>query len=248
MRTRLACLSCLLLVLAAGAGRTAAQISMQPTPPPEQYADNEDWYVSGEPIAYGRGIYHQSGPIVHFHRNEMVMTGAFGAVPIYVRTTEEPGSVIYVPLAGGLVRPYERRRAGDLAGTVGSRPPAFPVVVPSEAAPPGPRYAQVPPELDPAVPQPVGTAGATAAIPEPVSARHVPFRAPGRAVAPTDLFIEYKDARWYVAGPAVEYVPERFTRSGEYHGFPVYTEHGRSDVIHIPLLSGAPGLLTPYRR
>lgn len=248
MRTRLACLGCLLLVLGASAVRPAAQISLQPTPPPEQYADNEDWYVSGEPIAYGRGVYHQSGPIVHFHRDEMVMTGTFGPVPIYVRATEEPGSIIYVPLAGGLVRPYERRRAGDLAGTVGSRPPAFPVVRPTETRPFDAAYAQVPPELEPAGPRPVGTAGATTAVPEPVSARPVPFRAPGRAVGPTDLFIEYQDARWYVAGPAVEYVRDRFTRSGEYHGFPVYTEQGRSDVIHIPLLSGSPGLMTPYRR
>ena len=47
----------------------------------------------------------------------MVRSGTYGNVPIYVRTTQEPGSIIYVPLAGGLMRPYERPRSGDLAGT-----------------------------------------------------------------------------------------------------------------------------------
>ena len=32
-----------------------------------------------------------------------------------------------MPIGGNVVRPYERPREGELAGTVGSRPPSFPI-------------------------------------------------------------------------------------------------------------------------
>ena len=49
------------------------------------------------------------------------------------------------------------------------------------------------------------------------------------------------------AGAAVEYVPERFTPVGEYHGFPVYRDKdGRRDEIYIVAVTSGP--LTPYRR
>ena len=35
--------------------------------------------------------------------------------------------IIYVPIGGGLMQPYERPRTGDLAGTTGNRAPSSPV-------------------------------------------------------------------------------------------------------------------------
>lgn len=249
-------------ILSAAAAGLAAQASMQPTPPPAVTAENQDWYLNGGPIAYGGGIYYPSGPVTHFLRNEMVMTGMFESVPIYVRTTQEPGSVIYVPLAGGVMRPYERRRSGDLAGTVGSTAPAFPVALRPDPAPPA--YVQAP--RDPLGERAVGTTGFIMSGPAPSTPRAQealamrgtapvttsapvdrPLETARRPTGINDVFLQYGNARWFAAGRAVEFSPERFTRVGEHQGFPVYAEAGQADTIYVAAVAGAPGLLTPYR-
>ena len=101
--------------------RVRADHSVQPTPAPAVTAENEPWFVSRAPLLFGGTLYFPAGPQVHFNQNEMVRTGFYGAVPVYVRTTLEPRSVIFVPLSGGVMQPYERRRSGELAGTEGSR-------------------------------------------------------------------------------------------------------------------------------
>ena len=243
----------------------AAQVSWQASPPPAVTAENEAWYLNGEPVTFGGSVYYPAGPIVHFQRNEMVRAGAVGGVPIYVRTTQEAGSVVYVPLTGGLMKPYERRRSGDLAGTVGSSAPSFRVNIPAEETPQP--YVGAP--VAGSLPVPVGTTGyvpapatepvAPAAVPEAVGTSGVVEASPA-APAPTriqtvqrpvglnSVFVDFRDARWFAAGPAVEYTPARFTRVGEHRGFAVYQESGQAATIYLSLLDGAPGLLAPYRR
>src|SRR4051812_12870816 len=95
-------------VLTSALGATVwAQISLQPTPPPAVTADGESWYQNGGPISLGGNLYYPAGATIHFLRNEMVRAGTYGNVPVYVRTTQEPGSIVFVPLPGGLMRPYE---------------------------------------------------------------------------------------------------------------------------------------------
>jgi hypothetical protein len=253
-----------LTILCSCAAGLAAQASMQPTPRPATTAENEDWYVSGAPIAYGGNVYYQAGAVIHFLRNEMVMTGMFEAVPIYVRTTQEPGSVIYVPLQGGLMRPYERRRTGDLAGTVGSSAPGFPVAL--RPVEPRAGTVQAPRDLlddEPVgtsgfvmsgstaataavISEPVGTGGAAAMLPPAPAAPLAPLETARRPAGINGLYLEYGNARWFANGRAVEFNPRRFTRIGEYRGFPVYATDGEADTIYVSLLDGAPGLLTPY--
>ena len=110
----------------------AAQMTMRPTPVPVVTAENTSWYLAGEPIMYSGSIYYPAGPEIYFNPYEMVRSGEFRGVPFYSRTTIEPFSKVFVPLPGGRMLPYERRRAGDLAGTTGSTAPSFPVVNPSE--------------------------------------------------------------------------------------------------------------------
>ncbi|MGH8637665.1 MAG: hypothetical protein ACREUZ_11090, partial [Burkholderiales bacterium] len=183
----------------------------------------------------------------------------------YVRTTQEPGSVIYVPLPCGLMRPYERRRTGDLAGTVGSSAPGFPVAL--RPVEPVAGIVQAPRDVladqpvgtsgfimsgstaatAAAAPALVGTSGTSAATLPPAPAVPVgPLETARRPVGINRVFLQYDNARWFAAGPAVEFSQERFTRIGEYRGFPVYAEGGRTDTIYVPLLEGGPGLLTPY--
>jgi hypothetical protein len=243
-----------------------AQISSWPTDPPVVTAENQAWYLSGEPIAFGGGIFYPTGPITHFVRNEMVPAGAFDNVTIYVRTTIERGSIIYVPLAGGVVRPYERRRTGDLAGTSGSMAPSFPVVLPSDpraqaedsaaARVPGDILARVVntssfpgaalqsgPAASPG-PDPIGTAGMLLSAPARPVATHM--ETVQRPVGLNGVFVQFDNARWFASGGAVELVPGRFTQIGDYRGFPVYRDQSRPDTIYVALLAGSPGLLSPY--
>lgn len=274
MMTKVVALATLAFVAPIGAGswpsaRLSAQVAMQTTPPPAATADSELWYTSGAPIRFNGVVYHPSGPVTHFDRNEMVPTGTFERTTIYVKPTVETGSVVYVPLAGGVMRPYERRRSGDLAGTVGSSAPSFPVILPSaENMAVGPERSdvQVPAEPTPGgaagIPAyareeldtvPLATAGGT---PECLPLAEAPLVRPSpprlaSAVPPIGLngvFVTFDNSRWFASGEAVALVPGRFTRVGEHHGFPVYTETGRGDAIYLPLLSTTPDRLTPYTR
>ena len=64
----------------------------------------------------------------------MQRTGTFEGVPIYEDATQTPFTVVYVPIGGNVVRPYERRREGELAGSTGSRIPSFPVQTDGEVS------------------------------------------------------------------------------------------------------------------
>jgi hypothetical protein len=250
------------LVLTTALGATlGAQITLQPTPPPAVTAENESWYQGGGPILLGGNLYYPAGAITHFLRNEMKRTGTYGNVPIYIRTTQEPGSIVYVPLPGGVMKPYERRRSGDLAGTVGSSAPSFVVSLPAAETNPSILQAPAPPTG-----VPVGTTGFIPSQPSPVpegESRTETLPSPvgtiGPLMTPTRIqtirrpvglnavFVEFQGTRWFSAGPAVEYVTDRFTPIGEHRGFTVYQQKGQPRVIYLALLPGAAGLVAPYR-
>jgi hypothetical protein len=250
------------LILATALGATlGAQITLQPTPPPAVTAENESWYQGGGPISYAGNLYYPAGAITHFLRNEMKRTGTYGNVPIYIRTTQEPGSIVYVPLPGGLMKPYERRRSGDLAGTVGSTAPSFVISLPAAETNPSILQAPAPPTGVPvgstgfiptepspapegesrteALPSPVGTVG-------PLLTR-TRIQTVQRPVGLNAVFVEFQGARWFSAGSAVEYSADRFTPIGEHRGFTVYQQKEQPGVIYMALLPGTPGLVAPYR-
>ena len=113
----------------------AAQVNMRPTPDPIVTAESEEWYLAGEAITHAGIIYYPTGPNVFFDPHQMVRSGHYRGIPLYSLTTIEPYSKVYVPIGGGLMRPYERRRTGDLAGTTGSTLPSLPVTGPYERRP-----------------------------------------------------------------------------------------------------------------
>jgi hypothetical protein len=266
MSKRMAGLALLTVSLTTAAAN--AQISMQPQLAPTVTAENRDWYLNGEPIAFGGGVYFPSGPIIHFSANEMVETGMFEGVPIYIRTTVERGSMVFVPLAGGVMRPYERRRTGDLAGTSGSSAPNFVVQPPQPygQTSANPEFVYAPSDLS--NPQAVGTTGylsgmapsqgpAVVPIPFGTMGAAVPLvMAPSgptriqtvqRPVGLNGVYVQYQNARWFLAGPAVELTTDRFTKAGEYRGFQVYTERDHPELIYVALIAGSPGLISPYK-
>jgi hypothetical protein len=225
-----ACAYCLLV--AAGAG---AQLTIQPTPPPAVSADSEPWYRAGEPVAYAGDLYYPAGPQVHFNANEMVRSGYYGNVPIYTRTTIEPYTVIFIPLAGGLMQPYERRpdspRSSGFTMAQAPAPPGFGPALLLESTPPA---AEAPaPDETSSVSEPVGTSGRVAAtsVPAPLVYR--------RQDSPNGIFVEFEGSRWFSSGRPAPLSAFRVVRIGGYHGFPVYAERASdASTIYIPIAQG----------
>lgn len=246
-------------------GKAAAgQVVMQPTANPTVTAENESWYLNGEPITHAGSLYYPAGPRVHFIPDEMVRSGFFMGIPLYSRTTIEPYSVVYVPVGAALMQPYEKLRTGPLAETSGSLPRSLPPV-PAEAADPGtPQAAGPPAQTTTTIPVhvPVGTTGAgtpptgveDVAGPTGTTGR-VPARRPThtsigeRPRGSNSIYIELNGKRWYKAGPAEPIDTASMTRAGTYSGIPVWATRGLDDgIIYVPVTQGGGSLAVPYSR
>lgn len=257
-----------LLALAFGilvANPARSQIVVVPTPEPTVTAENEPWYLNGEPITYAGNMYYPAGAAIHFMRNEMVRSGFYRGIPLYTRTTIEPYSIVYVPLAGGVMQPYQRPRTGELTGTAGSTPNPLPVppatvppggLIPQAASAPSPTARIVPEQFPrPAVTEPVAPPAPTSAseASQPVGTTgRVPTRPShvrigGRPSGTNAIFIEYEGVRWYPMGPPREIDVSGMVRLPDYQGFEVWTDAGDKRTIYIPAARGSM-LVVPYTR
>jgi hypothetical protein len=236
----------------------AAQLLVQ-TPLPTVTADNESWYVSGEPITHAGNVYLPAGAQIYFNANEMVRSGFYMGIPLYTRTTLEPYSVVFVPLAGGRMQPYERPRTGELTGTTGSIPSTLPA--PSQTVPPAglaPQAAGPPSQttqlLEMQLPRPEVVAPTVApprASSETESTTPVVGtggRAPqypmhtqigGRPQGSNSIFVEFADRRWYPRGSPEPIDTSRLTRIGNLQGFDVWGDAADRSVIYIPVTWGS---------
>jgi hypothetical protein len=234
-----------------------AQVLTRPTPEPLVTAENERWYLEGEAIVGAGDLYFPTGPLMFFRPFEMVRSGDYRGIPLYARTTLEPYSLLYVPVGGGLMRPYERRRAGDLVGTTGSTAPSLPGDARAvESLVGGIFQAPGPPVLGPDIqgvpigdaalrhaagePQPAATAGAE---PSPPPGPLATARKPEGLDA---IFVEYRDRRWLLSGSPVTLDPAAFTRIGDHAGFAVYRRSDDERTIYVALSTDGRGVLVPY--
>lgn len=228
------------VALAASSSFAAAQTVIRPEPAPARVAANEAWYRAGQPVIYRGDAFYPAGAQVFFNGNVMVMVGEFRGVPVYVDPTIETGSIVYIPIGGGVMQPYEKLRAGELAGTSGSRTPSFP---------PEPATSLEMP------PQPVGTAGtivpapaasvtaAVPAVPRAPAAGRVITIAPNTSPRGRGIWIAWNGEQWRPSGAAVRVGPQ-LVPIGTYNGRNVY--RGAADgTIWIET---AQGLATPWRR
>jgi hypothetical protein len=240
-----------------------AQATWQPSTPPVVTAESTAWYQAAEPIIWNGDYYYPAGAVQGFNQYQMVRSGSYQGIPLYTDATLEPNSIVFVPLNGARMRPYERRRTGQLAGTTGSRAPSLPTDIGAEGIAPAVSQAQGPPDFAraydaarvdegqttlpaaPATPAPapapvaVGTSGSVAP-PRPVTT----------ILPPTGLnaiWVEYDGQRWYGSGHSIAFDASRLDEIGSYRGWRVYALKGTTDAktIYIPAI---PGRLAPYTR
>lgn len=237
------------------AARVQTQIKLQPTPAPTVTADNEPWYQLREPVIFAGEYYFPAGPAIHFLPNEMVPSALFHGVPLYSRTTIEPYSVVFVPIAGGMMQPYERRRTGDLVGTTGSSVPSLPVDM--SPMPDSPRGIQAagPPVVStqPVAEPPEGTYAAdllnrsretgnvgnasTGMLGKATPSRNAKAR---KIDTSKGIFVEFQNQRWYSAARPQSLDPRSLKQIGELNGFPVFTARGSNGAtIYIPVSKDA---------
>ena len=234
-----------------------AQATWQPSTPPLVTAENTTWFQTAEPIVWNGDYYYPAGAAQGFNPYQMVRSGSFRGIPLYTDATLEPYSIVFVPLNGARMQPYERRRSGPLAGTTGSRAPSLPTDIGGEGLAPAVSQAAGPPDfaraydiapLDteraapmiPAEPAPaVGTAGRVDRTPAlPVTT----------VLSPTGLnaiWVEFNGRRWFAAGKSIAYEASKLNQVGTYHGWTVYALKGEGEprTIYIPSI---PGRLAPY--
>ena len=240
-----------------------AQMTWQPTQPPLVTAENESWYRSGAAIEWNGQFYAPTGVPEAFNRYQMVRAGSYRGIPLYTDATLEPYSIVFVPIAGGRMQPYERPRTGMLAGSSGSRMSSFPIGSATEAtgslgvtaegyvtqAPAPPTFARaydVAPgaerePISPAVPVVTGTAGSrasSATLPRPTATSGrmptVTNVTPGaKPQGINGAWFDYDGRRWVSAGRAVERSGD-FVHIGDYKGSPLYQRRGDTLTIYVP--------------
>jgi hypothetical protein len=248
------------------ASSASAQVTIQPTAAPAVTAEAESWYLLNEPVFFAGNAYYPSGPAIHFLPNEMVLSGLFRGIALYTRTTIEPYSLVFLPIGGGMVRPYERRRSGDLAGTTGSSVPSFPVEIPMASSRSTPLQAAGPPfvetrgivaeslpsgqiQLSRAAEPDTSTAGSAPPVTgAPIASgvgtggrRTSTSAAKARTARPGDgIFVEFNNQRWYSSAPPTSPDARTLRRVGDWHGFPVYTSRRTGgSTIYIPIAQGS---------
>lgn len=252
------------LFVALLSGTAYSQSMWQPAAPPLVTAESEGWFQAGDPIMWNGDVYYPAGALQGFNPYQMVRSGSFRGIPLYTDATLEPYSIVYVPLAGGRMQPYERRRTGPLAGTTGSRAPSLPTDIASEGgiaaamaqAPAPPTYARaydLAQTGEPSV-QPVAIAtGATGAPKAAATSGRIPGGASGpmtSAIPPTGLnaiWIQFEGRKWFAARTSIAYDAAHLDEIGSYEGWTVYARRGDAArrTIYIPSI---PGRLAAYEQ
>lgn len=223
-----------------------AQVFQFRTPPPDVSAAAAAWQINSAPIVVGGLTYYPTRGFRLFDGQVMAQTGQFESVPVYSDTTIEPYSELYVPLNGGRMRVYERRRERELAGTTGSHLPTFPVDSPSVPAPRdrivlGDRAVGTAGSIVP----PTASDSASAVMPARTQPRRTVMTPVQNDVA-NGVWLEFNGTRWYSDGTAASFTTDRFEPVGEYRGFPVYRDKtGSSAEIWVSVVKDGP--LAPYR-
>jgi hypothetical protein len=235
---RLSVLSLFLTVAVLLPESAPAQAMQFRTPAPEVTAAAAPWQINGEPIVVSGLLYIPTREMRMFDGQVMAQIDVYQRVPIYADTTHEPFTVVYVPVSRDRMRAYER--AADSGFAIPSGRGTVPVPLARSA------IGAVPEE-----PSAVGTTGKIVTSPPRMPAASSSPRTRVESIPRprgiNGVWVEFEGGRWFSNGHAMPYSPDRFTRIGEYRGFPVYRDRtSNRDEIWIPSVIGGP--VTPYAR
>lgn len=227
----------------------AAIAQTYPAPePPTVTANDREWYQLRSPIFFSDSIYIPSGPPVYFNRLDMVRSGRVDGVPFYIRTTLEPYSILFIPIAGGLLQPYERRRWNEMAGLADPARPAIPLARP---------IAGIEAVVEDRYPRPVPTYGFAPVVPTDEGAmlpapgfvgpvQEGEFRSAAKPQGLNGVYIEFDGQRWFNNGSAIPLDTANFSSVGTYRGSPVFMKSGDRTTIYVPVAESVNSLVTPY--
>jgi hypothetical protein len=213
---------------------------------PQVTAAGAPWQIRNEPIIVQSIVYYPTSVIRPFDANVMIRTGTYEGVPIYSDVTLEAFSLAYVPVSRGGMREYERLRDGELAMTTGSRTPTYPVA-PISAVPREERIIATSGTivgragtLDTS-----GTPGTPSTLGTPGTRGHV--ESIPRPRSNDGIWIQFDGAKWYSDGDAAPYSGDRFTKVGDYCGFPVYrAKNTKKNQIWVAVVQDGP--VAPYAK
>lgn len=247
----------LLALLTPHPSRAQSYLHLEPTPAPTVTAAREQWQITGEAIFYKGEFYYPTGPTEFFDPRVMQRTGTHDGVPLYENATLLPFEIVYVPVGGKQMRPYERKRDGWRAGTTGSRLPSFAVqprfsgpAMAEDREPYSARLASGRAQWDWPRPVEVVTPPALTAVPgrgESVVPQGVIRDVPRRETTNAGAYLVFDGARHYSSGRAVVPNADRFARAGESRGAVVYREvRGDARTVYVEAVPGGP--LAPYTR
>jgi hypothetical protein len=236
-------LTCAVLMPRVGSGQESSQQPLPRITDPATAARQGN----GEPIYFDGQFYYPSGPLAFFDPNVMVRTGTYQGIAVFTNSTLEPWSIIYLPVGGTSLRPYERLRSGELGGTTGSRTPSYPVQSPVNSPYLAPLGGPLLPEVvSPPADQTVARAGTAPPPAEPP--RHVSIMSIPAPSGDTGVWVEFDSARWYHTGPTESYEASRFAQVGTYKNFPVYRDKNGDDQTIFILSAREGGNLTRYSK
>jgi hypothetical protein len=211
----------------------SAQVLPQQNPPVITDPATASRQAPGEPIYFDGQFYYPTGPITFFDPNVMSRAGTYQGIAVFTNSTQEPWSIIYLPIGGTSLKPYERVRSGELGGTTGSRTPSFPVQPPVNS----PWLSAIGGPIMSTVGSPAyeGPAAATTPPPAAEPPRHVSIMTIPAPTGDSGLWVEFNSTRWYHEGDSVTLDKDKFDQVGDYKGFSVYKEKGADDrTIFVP--------------
>lgn len=219
-----------------------AQVIWQPTPAPLVTAQNESWYLAGEPIEWAGEVYYPAGTPRYFDAYQMTSAGSYRGIPLY-SDARGPSDAVFLPIGGDRLQPYRPARTPPLAAGTAAIPAEVPISGATESgaiAEPTDQGAMfsAAAEDDSAPIAVIGTTGRTAARPDRIESVNPPSGLNG-------IWVNYEGARWFLAGRSVDFNLATFTKVGTYYGFSVYQRGDDPSTIYIPVTSGRMAL---YRR
>jgi len=206
-----------------------------------------------EPVLVNGLYFYPTREFRIFDASVMTQVASAQRSPVYVDSTLEANTVVYVSAGGKTMRAYRVGQPGpSVPATAVSPSPLPPAPVATALAPVVSTEGAVG-TAGSTVPAVVGTGSSVAVTNRRTTARSAASRVKPPTVLTTlapqgnqGIWIEYEGARYFADGAAAVFSPDRFTKIGERSGFPVYRAADDSNKDRIWVSVATDGPVAPY--